>query len=157
LFSYRNRVVRFAIMIVFMGVLGWGLAACGGDASTATPPTADATNTVAAAPGATNTAGSTGGSSGEQVVNVTLQEFSITPADISVNAGKVSFVVTNIGTLSHNFTIMDSSGVVATTGTFAASDSPKTIEADLKAGTYQTLCTVPGHAQHGQKGTITVK
>jgi uncharacterized cupredoxin-like copper-binding protein len=149
--------VRFAIMIVLMGVLGWGQAACGGDASTATPPTGGATSTVASAPGATNTAGTSGGSASEQVITVTLQEFSITPADISVNAGKVRFVVTNIGTLSHNFTIMDSSGVVATTGTFPANESPKTIEVDLKAGTYQTLCTVPGHAQHGQRGTITAK
>jgi uncharacterized cupredoxin-like copper-binding protein len=145
-------------MIVLMGVLGWGLAACGGDASTATPPGAAATDTTAPASGPTNTVASTGGSSGEQVVNVTLQEFSITPADISVNAGKVKFVVTNKGTLSHNFTIMDSTGnLVATTDTFPASESPKTIEPDLKAGTYQTLCTVPGHAQHGQRGTITVK
>jgi uncharacterized cupredoxin-like copper-binding protein len=141
-------------MIVLMGVLGWGLAACGGDSSTATP---QATATTAAAPGATDTASGSGGSTGEQVVNVTLQEFSITPADITVNAGKVRFVVTNKGTLSHNFTIMGDSGVLATTDTFPPSESPKTIEIDLQPGTYPTLCTVPGHAQHGQKGTITVK
>ncbi len=146
-----------------MGILGWGLAACGGDTSTATPQQSattlavpGATDTTGATPGAMNTPGA-GGSAGEQEVDITLQEFSITPAQVTVNAGKVRFVVTNKGTLSHNFTITTDSGTLAATPTFAASDSPQVLEVDLKAGTYQTLCSVPGHAQHGQRGMITVK
>jgi len=154
--------MRFGVMIVLMGVLGWGLAACGGDAPTATPQPAATTlavpgaTGVSAAPGATSTTCSCSAPS-EQEVDVTLQEFSITPAQITVNAGKVRFVVTNNGALSHNFTISTDSGTLGATPTFAATDSPQVLEVVLKPGTYQTLCSVPGHAQHGQRGMITVK
>jgi plastocyanin len=157
-----DRIKRISLMALLMGVIALGLSACGGDTATATPPPQPTDTAVAALPtqpadAATATTGGSGSTGDEQVVNITLQEFSITPADVTVNAGKVKFVVTNKGSLSHNFTVTDSSGVLAATATFGTSDGPQTLELDLKAGTYPTLCSVPGHAQHGQKGTITVK
>ena len=154
MFSSRGRIIRFGVMMLLMGTLGWGLAACGGADPAATP---QPTTISASAVTGTDTPGTTGSTAGEQEVDITLQEFSITPANISVSAGKVRFVVTNKGSLSHNFTISADSGTLASTQTFPASDSPQILEVDLKPGTYQTLCTVPGHAQHGQRGTITVK
>jgi len=92
-----------------------------------------------------------------QAVQVTLREWAIVPAAITVRPGKVRFVVTNAGVLSHNFTIFDSTGLIAATHTFSADESPQTFEVDLAAGTYQTICSVPGHAQHGQHGVVIVK
>jgi plastocyanin len=92
-----------------------------------------------------------------QEVQVTLKEWAVEPAVITVSAGKIHFVVTNKGELSHNFTILDGTGALGATRTFAASESPQSFDLDLPPGTYQTLCSVPGHAQHGQKGILVVK
>ena len=57
----------------------------------------------------------------------------------------------------HNLTILNDSGVVGATASFRPSDGPKVLEVDLPPGTYQMICSLPGHAQAGQRGTIVVK
>ena len=142
--------------VIIVGLIIITLSACDNMPS-ASPPT---TPTATAADGVigsepTSTPGT--GTSGTQEVQVTLKEWAVIPAVITVSPGHVRFVITNVGALSHNFTILDSSGTLGATRTFAASESPQTLELDLKPGTYDTLCSVPGHAQHGQRGTLIVK
>jgi uncharacterized cupredoxin-like copper-binding protein len=134
----------FAVLVCMVGMT---LAACGDSPATATipAPTAAATNTVEAASGDV------------QEVQLTIKEWQITPSNVDVKAGKVRFIVTNAGTMSHNITITLNGDVVGATPTFAPSEGPKMFEVDLTAGTYNMMCSLPGHAARGQTGTITVK
>jgi uncharacterized cupredoxin-like copper-binding protein len=96
-----------------------------------------------------NSASGSGGGAAVPSVNVTLSEFAITPADITVPPGKVNFVITNSGTLEHNFEIKG----VAQTNNLKPGES-QTLSVSLDAGHYDTLCTVAGHEGSGMKGMV---
>jgi uncharacterized cupredoxin-like copper-binding protein len=132
------------------------LAACGGDAATATPPPAP-TNTIAAVAPTADTGGGTGTATAQEV-NITLKEWAIEPANIEVNAGKVKFTITNTGEFAHDvdFSIPEL-GDQAKVPPFKSSDGAKTLELDLTPGTYTMICDIPGHADHGMKGSLVVK
>jgi plastocyanin len=74
---------------------------------------------------------------------------------LSAKAGKVTIDFTNPSALEHNVAIEQGGKVVATTPTFA--EGEQSVSADLAPGTYTFLCTVPGHAEAGMEGTLTVK
>lgn len=87
-------------------------------------------------------------------VNVTLGkpgELKITVSKKSIVKGATTFKVTNKGALSHDFKIAGKKTVMLKTGKTA------TLKVTLKAGKFPFLCTVPGHAAGGMKGTLTVK
>ena len=67
-------------------------------------------------------------------------------------AGKVTVSMPNPAPIQHDISIqgVGKGPVVGTGGT-------STFTATLKPGSYTFLCTVPGHAQAGMKGTLTVK
>ena len=80
-----------------------------------------------------------------------FEETSITAA-----AGKDTIDFTNDSPVGHNVQIEDASGTaLGGTKTITASTAKATV--DLKPGKYTFLCTVPGHAAAGMKGTLTVK
>lgn len=93
--------------------------------------------------------GSGGGGTPVPSVSVTLSEFALTPADITVPPGKVNFVVTNNGTLEHNFEIKG----VAQTRNLKPGES-QTLSVTLDAGHYDTICNIAGHEGSGMKGMI---
>ncbi|MEO8288373.1 MAG: cupredoxin domain-containing protein [Chloroflexota bacterium] len=133
-------------------------------ATQAAEPTAtmEMGNAVDALPEATapadsqpTTAPATGGDVTE--VQATLKEWSIALSQAEVPAGKVRFTVTNAGQMAHNLTVTDSSGTLAKTPNFNASQGTQTLEIDLKPGTYTLICSLPGHAQRGQKIDLVVK
>ena len=66
--------------------------------------------------------------------------------------GKVTFVFKNIGQVLHDFTINGKSTPMIQPGQTA-----RLVVTFTKAGTYPYLCTVPGHAEAGMKGTFTVR
>jgi uncharacterized cupredoxin-like copper-binding protein len=66
--------------------------------------------------------------------------------------GKVTFVFKNIGHVLHDFSIRGRKTPLIQPGKTA-----KLVVAFKKKGTYTYLCTVPGHAQAGMKGTFTVR
>ena len=93
-------------------------------------------------------------SSAATTVTVTLgkpSEFKITLSKKSVVKGVTTFKVTNKGGISHDFKIAGKKTPSLKTGKAA------TVKATLKAGKYPFLCTLPGHAAGGMKGTLTVK
>jgi uncharacterized cupredoxin-like copper-binding protein len=53
----------------------------------------------------------------------------------------------------HNFQIPDAGVGPSETVTGGST----TLEADLAAGTYEYICAIPGHAQAGMVGTLTVE
>jgi FtsP/CotA-like multicopper oxidase with cupredoxin domain/plastocyanin len=84
-------------------------------------------------------------------VQVTLTEFAITPQMISVPEGG-KLVVTNGGTMEHNFTI---NADYATTNLKPGESATLDLKG-LKAGTYDAQCSVPGHAQAGMTAMVHV-
>jgi len=80
-----------------------------------------------------------------------------------VPLGTVVFKVRNAGKLAHTFKVCSSPGKITANscaGTGTATIAPgKTATLAItfkKKGTYEYLCTVPGHAAAGMKGPLTV-
>ena len=81
-------------------------------------------------------------------------EFAFQPDRLAIDAGEtVNLTLVNTGTLVHDLTIpqldihlIAAPGETATTGLEVT-----------KAGEYQVLCTVPGHAEAGMTGMIVVE
>jgi uncharacterized cupredoxin-like copper-binding protein len=63
--------------------------------------------------------------------------------------GKVSFVVTNKGSIGHDFSIAGKKTSVL------GHNKSATLTVTLKKGKYAYKCTVDGHAAAGMKGTFT--
>ena len=79
-------------------------------------------------------------------------ELKFTLAKKTVPRGTVTFKVTNKGSLTHDFKINGKKTVRLSPGKTA------TLKVSFaKAGKFGYLCTVPGHAPGGMKGTLTVK
>lgn len=98
--------------------------------------------------------GGGGGSSGNKVT-VTGTEFKFTPNQITATVGQpITIEFDNKGTTDHDLKIPDlNQGVDPISPGKSASF---TFTPD-KAGTYKFECTVPGHADAGMVGTLTVK
>lgn len=75
---------------------------------------------------------------------------------LAARSGHVTIVFTNRSPVQHNVTIADPKGkVIGHTPTFTGGS--KALALNLPAGTYTFYCSVPGHAQAGMKGTLTVQ
>ena len=79
----------------------------------------------------------------------------------TVKHGAVTFKVTNKGALSHDFRICSKGGTASTcsgktTALLKPGASATLSYTFKKAGMYEYLCTVPGHAAAGMKGQIKV-
>ncbi len=94
-----------------------------------------------------------GASTGMQYVNVTLQEYKITPATITVTAGSGMLNVTNKGTMAHNLTIV---GQNLATPDISPGGTQTLDVMSLAAGSYQVICSVPGHSSLGMTATLVV-
>ncbi len=138
----------FALIALAMAAVA--LVACGSSSSS--------TTTGGAKSGGTSggQAGAGGGGATVKVAADPSGQLKFDTTKLTAKAGSDSFDFTNDAAISHNFTIEDSSGkTVGTTPTF--SGGSKTLTANLKPGTYKFLCTIPGHAEGGMQGTLTVK
>ena len=79
-------------------------------------------------------------------------EFRFTLNKKTVKKGTVAFKVTNKGAISHDFKIAGKKTKSLTKG------KAQTLAIVFKkAGKYAYLCTLPGHAAAGMKGSFTVK
>jgi uncharacterized cupredoxin-like copper-binding protein len=75
-------------------------------------------------------------------------EFRFTLSKKTVAKGVATFRVRNRGKLAHDFKIA---------GKLVAAGKSTTLRVTLKKGKLRYLCTVPGHAAAGMRGTLTVK
>ena len=145
----RPRLALAGVLLIAGGLL----AACGDTAATPTTAPAAATTAPAADATATPAAGGAAPAGGE--IAVTLKEWAIEPKAIQASAGHQTFKVTNTGKFPHNFSI-DVNGTQMKTPNIKAGESA-TLETDLTAGSYPTLCSIPGHKDQGMAGTVEVK
>ncbi len=87
-------------------------------------------------------------------VNVTAgkpSEFRFTLSKRTVPLGTTTFRVVNRGKIRHDFRILGKK-----TASLAAGKGGTLRVVFKKAGKYQFVCTLPGHAAAGMKGTVTV-
>jgi len=83
-------------------------------------------------------------------VTVTATEFKFVLSPKTVAHGTVTFTIVNKGKLAHDFKIAGKVTPQIQPGKTAK------LTVTLKAGKYPYLCTVPGHAAAGMKGTLVV-
>jgi plastocyanin len=99
----------------------------------------------------------------QPVVRVTLDEYAITPQDVSVPSGRVELVARNIGRLTHNLQIevppKDPDAQTETLGETPTAQPGTTVDAtvDLKPGTYLMRCSLANHDDLGMTGTLVVR
>jgi plastocyanin len=99
----------------------------------------------------------------EPVVRVTLDEYAITPQDISVPAGRVQLVARNVGRLTHNLRVEvppeDPDAQTEAVGTTPTAQPGETVRTtvSLKPGTYTLRCTMANHDDLGMYGTLVVR
>jgi plastocyanin len=74
---------------------------------------------------------------------------------LSSKPGKVTIDFSNPAALEHNVAIEQDGKQIATSATIAKGKA--SVSADLTPGTYTYLCTVPGHAEAGMEGILTVR
>jgi plastocyanin len=126
------------------------LVACGSSSNNSTSATSTSSGAAA---------GGGGGGGGGQTISISADPngaLKFNTTKLSAKAGSDTFAFTNEAPLAHDFTIESSSGQkLAATPVFTG--GTKSVTATLKPGTYKFLCTVPGHAAAGMKGTLTVK
>jgi plastocyanin len=75
--------------------------------------------------------------------------------ELAAKPGKVTIDFDNPSAIPHNVVIEEDGKELA--GFEPISEGEESLSADLKAGTYTFLCTVPGHAQAGMEGSLTVE
>ena len=89
---------------------------------------------------------------GPTKVNVAAKEFKFVLSKKSAGRGVVVFKVTNVGAVSHDFSISGRKTKMLSHGQSA------TLRVTfLRKGTYPYKCTVAGHAAAGMKGVFTIK
>lgn len=122
--SLRSRASLTAVA----GVLGLGLAACGGGGDTATE---DVEADV-------------------HVRGTTALAFE--PSELEAEAGTISIALTSEGSLVHDVVVEEAGN----TEVVEARGGTEVGTIDLDAGTYTFYCSVPGHRTAGMEGTLTV-
>lgn len=75
--------------------------------------------------------------------------------ELSAEAGEVTIDFTNPSALQHDVAVEKDGEEIAKTDTI--SEGEDSLSAELEPGSYTFLCTVPGHAEAGMEGTLTVR
>jgi len=113
---------------------------------------------IAAGCSATSTEGTAAGPQAQAApaaVEVTLSDFAIEPASIAVPADTpVTMTVMNHGEAPHTFGVVVDGSTIETAVIDPAGQATLDLPA-LSEGTYEALCTVPGHSDLGMVATVT--
>jgi plastocyanin len=141
-------IVSLATVLLLLA--GLGLVGCGGDDDTAAT---EATTTEEAAAG------------GGGATEIGMTEYAFKPRNVTVGRGD-TIIATNDGEMPHNYTIQGlRGGDELTTGDVDPGSSGKVrLDVSVRGGTrhlergkWGVICTIPGHAEQGMKGTLTVE
>jgi uncharacterized cupredoxin-like copper-binding protein len=118
-------------------------AGCGGGSS--------AGGRAAASPPASTPAGG-----GGQTIDIPISSsgFSFTKTSVTAKAGTVTLNAMNPQSVAHDISLKGNG--VDVKGKQVDNGGTSTVTANLKPGTYEFYCSVPGHEQAGMKGTLTV-
>jgi len=108
------------------------------------------------AAGGETTAQTTTGQTGPtvQTVQVSEVEFKIRLPETTLKAGKYTFEVKNDGKIPHDL-VVTGAGAHAATSLLSPGKS-ESLTVELKPGSYDFFCSVPGHKQLGMDQKVTV-
>jgi plastocyanin len=142
-------------LLALVGIVA--LAGCGSSKSSSSSESTAAPAPAATTPATTESTAAPSTSSGTLSLAANTEgQLKYSTTSLTAKAGAVSIDFTNMSPLGHNVTVESSSGsLVGATPTF--SGGSKTLELNLKPGTYKFYCSVPGHRMAGMEGTLTVK
>jgi plastocyanin len=149
-------VKRILLVVLAVGLLSAGLAACGGDSSTGSTSASAESGDGDSDVDATTTTQSTGPV--DQTIDVSAPEngaFAFDQKTLTAKAGTDEFDFSNPASQEHNFCIRSASGDELGCSADIAGDSTS-LTVDLKPGKYVFYCGEPGHEDGGMKGTLTV-
>ena len=119
-------------------------------AATTTAPSTAKTTTTAATSSTSSTA-----PAAPKTVPVTEVEFKIELPSESLTPGSYTFDLTNKGHTGHDL-VIDGPGVSNEKTPVIDSGKTAKLEVDLKSGTYDFYCSVPGHKQLGMDAKVKV-
>jgi plastocyanin len=144
--------LRGLALILLVASFGLAAAACGGDdgGGAAEPTTTEATTTEATTAEETTTEDSGGG--GGTTIELAADPaggLSFDKESLSASAGEIKIELTNDSTNPHNVSVEGQTSETITEGSTS-------LELNLDAGEYEFICAVPGHADGGMRGTLTV-
>lgn len=89
-------------------------------------------------------------------VEVTMRDFAFVRRTIRVKAGTVEFVLRNEGGVEHDFAIPSLEAHDAHDQHLVGPGRTLTVSLDLRPGTYEAVCTVPGHKEAGMVAVVEV-
>jgi plastocyanin len=136
------RVIRVLSVLAIAAIFGLAVG-CGGDDDDDDTAATEATTTEEAAAG------------GGGATSVSMTEYAFDPSDLTVSKGDV-IEVTNDGELPHNMTV-EGQDLATSDLDPGASQQLEVGHRLLPAGNYEFICTIPGHAEQGMRGTLEVK
>ena len=87
-------------------------------------------------------------------VNVTLDDFSITPQRIRAKPGRITFRAVNRGAIGHTLRVMRGDREVVAIKTLLPGASGS---GTFERGSYDLLCILGNHEELGMYGTLTVR
>jgi uncharacterized cupredoxin-like copper-binding protein len=147
------RVFLVACVLLFVGMMS-AVIFIARETSEAEAKGTEPTTTEATTTQSTTTAGTTTSASAPATLDATETEFKIALPKTTVAAGSYTFDVKNDGNIDHDL-VVKGNGVDEKTATIGAGKSA-TLKVDLKPGTYDVYCSVPGHKQAGMDLKLTV-
>lgn len=86
---------------------------------------------------------------------VAMSEYAFGPDSVTVAQGE-TITAENEGEVVHNLTLFDGNEELEGTGDVDAGQSAD-LEVDVEPGTYEMICTIPGHEDLGMAGEFTVE
>jgi plastocyanin len=95
------------------------------------------------------------GPGGTLQLSASATQLAFNTTTLSSKPGKVTIDFDNPSALEHDVAIEQNGKQIAISQTIAKGKT--SVSADLAPGTYTYLCTIPGHAEAGMEGTLTVK
>jgi plastocyanin len=97
----------------------------------------------------------TGGPGGTLQLAASPSDLAFDTTSLTSKPGKVTIDFDNPAALEHNVAIEQDGKELAVSETLT--EGKTSVSADLAPGNYTFLCTVPGHAEAGMEGTLTVR
>lgn len=148
-------------LTLFAGVaLASALAACGNDdndAATSTENTSAVTSVAAPSPPSAPAAAQT--PTGPQAITLKAGEYYFDPNELRMRPGAITITMTNDGPeRPHTFVVRnrDGNGDLFRSERVPVAETTTLEFSVMEEGTYQVFCSLPGHEERGQRGTLTV-